>query len=180
MSTLQVPPKIPAPWTDDMVLTNRKPRLIYEAHKAMLVALNGYARDTKHLAPVGFKDTWRDILMMLAGGLEIEDSEMRLSYQFSDAPDTAPIPIRALRDRIRATTQKKVLALLSHPSTALAVAQHVEACTKVMLDARDLYIRENDGIRIVPPQKTDGVNAAAARLHQKSRARRSPPSLQRV
>ena len=176
MSTLQVPPTIPAPWADDMVLTNRKPRLIYEAHKAMLVALNGYARDTKRLAPTGFKDAWRDILMMLAGGLEIEDSEMRLSYQFSDAPDTAPI--RALRNRIRETTQKKVLALLSHPSTACAVAQHVEACTKVMLDARDRYIRENDGIRIVPPQKTDGVNAAA-RL-QKSRARRSPPSLQRV
>ena len=130
-----------------MVLTNRKPRLIYEAHKAMLVALNGYARDTQKLAPTGFKDAWRDILMMLAGGLEIEDSEMRLSYQFAATPDTGPV--RALRDRIRATTQKKVLALLSHPATAQAVAQHVVACTQVMLDARDLYIRENDGIRIV-------------------------------
>jgi hypothetical protein len=146
MSTLQIPPTIPAPWADDMVLTNRKPRLIYEAHKAMLVALNGYARDTQKLAPTGFKDAWRDILMMLAGGLEIEDSEMRLSYQFADTPDTDPV--RALRDRIRATTQKKVLALLSHPATAQAVAWHVTACTKVMLDSRDLYIRENDGIRL--------------------------------
>lgn len=155
MSTLQVPPVIPAPWTDDMALANRKPRLTYEAHKAMLIALNGYARDTKHLAPTGFKDAWRDILMMLSGGLEIEDSEMRLSYQFADTPDTGPV--RALRDRIRAATQQKVLALLAHPSTAAAVAQHVLTCTKVMLDARDLYIRENDGIRLVSsndqPQK---------------------------
>lgn len=174
MSTLQIPPPIPAPWAEDMVLVNRKPRLIYEAHRAMLVVLNGYARDTKHLAPTGFKDAWRDILTHLCGGLEIEDSEMRLSYQFSDTPDTDPL--RALRNRIRAETQQKVLALLAHPSTAAAVAQHVIACTQVMLDARDLYIRENDGIRIVP--RTDGANAAA-RL-QKSRARRRPPSLQRV
>lgn len=172
MSTLQVPPTIPAPWSDDMVLANRKPRLIFEAHRAMLVSLNGYARDTKHLAPVGFKDAWRDILMMLSGGLEIEDSEMRLSYQFADTPDTDPV--RALRNRIRAATQQKVVALLAHPATAQAVAHHVLACTQVMLDARDQYIRENDGIRIVPRT----VNAAA-RL-QKSKAHRSPPTLQRI
>ena len=41
MSTLQVPPAIPAPWAEDRVLMNRKPRLIFGAHKAMLLALNG-------------------------------------------------------------------------------------------------------------------------------------------
>ena len=170
-TTLQVPPAIPAPWADDMVLMNRKPRLIYEAHKAMLIALNGYARDTKHLAPTGFKDAWRDILMMLCGGLEIEDSEVRLGYQFADTPDTDPI--RALRNRIRAATQQKVLTLLAHPATAQAVAQHVLACTKVILDARDLYIRENDGIRIVP--KTSALPVPS---RHKCRARKSsPPSL---
>lgn len=153
---------------------SRKPRLIFEAHKAMLVALNGYARGTKHLAPTGFKDAWRDILMMLCGGLEIEDSEMRLGYQFAETPDTAPI--RDLRNRIRAATQLKVLALLAHPATARSVAQHVLSCTEAMLDARDLYIRENDGIRIVP--KTSALPVPS---RHKCRARKSsPPSLRVV
>lgn len=166
-------PTIPAPWADDIVLINRKPRLIYEAHQAMLTALNGYARDTKKLAPVGFKDAWRDILMYLCGGLEIEDSEMRLSYQFSDTPDTDPV--RALRNRIRAATQEKVLALLAHPATAQAVARHVLACTQVMLQARDGYLKEHDGVRLV----AGGGDGRQVR-RKPVKNRRTPPDIRRV